>query len=88
MQSDNSILTVPKDGIYIFQLSIESPGPNFNASTNVKFIASHGMLTAKDFPLLHVRKFIFITYEIILNPFCSFMLSCAYTTRSWQFFGQ
>jgi hypothetical protein len=81
-------LIVPKDGIYIFELSIESPGPNFNANTTVKFVAEHGMLTAKDLPLLNV-SLIFKKKSILkIYFYFSFMHSCVCIIHSLPFFGR
>ncbi|KAG5666710.1 hypothetical protein PVAND_014725 [Polypedilum vanderplanki] len=63
--SDNTLLSVPKDGIYIFQLLVDSPYNKFTANTTVKFIGSHGMLTAKDLPLLHFYAFMCLYYSLL-----------------------
>lgn len=47
------------------------PYTKFNANTVIKFIGTHGMLTAKDLPLLHV-SFILWFFKRILTIFLKF----------------
>lgn len=52
-EKDKSLLQITKDGIYVLQLEITS-SEAFNASVDIKFKGKHGLLTAKDLPMLHV----------------------------------
>lgn len=61
MKSDQSILTIVKDGIYVLQFEMSSTD-DFNASLIFKFVGPDGFLTAKDEPMLHFYAFMCIFY--------------------------
>lgn len=54
---ERPIFTITKDGIYIFQLTINQlEGKAFSANVHVEMKAPYGYLSASDWPLLLVRK--------------------------------
>jgi len=52
---DKSVFTVTKDGIYYFQIEVNS-ADKFNASFTLKFQNGEDFLTGKDLKLLHVSS--------------------------------
>lgn len=61
-KSDQSILTIAKDGIYVMLFEMTSVDQDFSANLTFKFQGPNGYLTAKDEPMLHFYAFMCLFY--------------------------
>jgi len=68
---DKSLLTIPKDGIYALELEMSSKD-QFNATINIKFQSSYGLLTAKDLPMLKFYGFMCTFYFMLATLWLTF----------------